>query len=393
MYKEIFKAANDTIKMDEKLKAEIVLAMENEQAKLYRKRSIPFKAVILVMILAVMLIGVVVSASNNNWSEGMSGLFAGRIRQYEWTKVSNVDFNSNNFLSAEEIESLGDDVDILVEHDGLSLRITHLFADYYSLYGIIELTAPDEFVFRTDHKADNGSSFEILPSVLFNIAINNKDSELYSSIRSESYECYVLRDGNDKDNKMTFAFCINLSSTYDNYVTDKDLLNNKTSLFEENMIHIIGISSNCECEECLSACTEINKLLVRNNFDLQLPDSIGSVGDEIHIDNEFKVKADAAFGPVQDLNNASEEDREVTVGGITVTPFSIRYSQSKRADDFYASPVIVFKDGQKLSLLVSEMNVSAESELALISAVFPKPVNLDEIEYVIIGDEKIMIER
>ncbi len=356
MFREIFNEANDTIKMDTKMKSRILDAMEHEQVKKSRRKSFGTRKVILAAAVIILMTGTIVNAYNNNWDEGMDGLFTSRIRQYEWDKVSNINFKSSNFMSSDEIEQLGNDTDIKTECGGVEVQVTRLFADYYSLYGIIEITAPEDIKFREDHKSGSGCSFEICP-VIFNYPDGKKEP-----IVMQAYESYVIKDGDEKDNKISFTFCINTATDYTDKALNDNILNGSLSIFSGNIIQSLIISSNCECPECVETCDKINELLHENNFNLQLPENISSMGDGIYIDN------------------------------IAVTPFSIRYIKNESGDSLNDSLSVVFKNGEIMDIDTDTYAIGDLNE-KLFFTEFPKPVHLENIEYLLIDNQRVDIKK
>lgn len=356
MFREIFNEANDMIKMDNNMKSRILDAMEHEQSGKIRRKTFSTRKVILAAAVIVLLTGTMVSAYNNRWNEGMDGLFTSRIKQYEWDKVSNVNFRGSNFMSDDEIEQLGNDTDIKTECAGVEVNVTRLFSDYYSLYGTIEITAPEEIKFREDHVSESGHSFEICP-VIFDYS-GGKDE----AIAMQTYESYVIKDGDEKDNKISFTFCVSAATDYTDKALNDSISSGTLNLFSGNTIQLLLISSNCECTECETACEKINKLLNENNLNLQLPENISSVGESIHIDN------------------------------IIATPFSIRYINNKPGDDLNNALSVVFKNGERMDL---DMNTYSTGDIneELFFTEFPKPVHLENIDYLLIDNQRVDIKK
>lgn len=391
MYKEKFKIANDKVKMDEQLKETILDNMQSVADKERSHKTIQKKfsvgrmrtaAAVIALMIAVS--GVSIYAINMELGSGLKQFFDDKIKK-SGVKDSNVDLDNDNFLTDIQLENLGESVNLIKENDGMTVKITGLVADNYSLYGTLEIIAPKNIKFSSKHKEDELNAFTIGASIEPEIKIDNKTKNVEFDYDSATWSYYQLADDDEDDNIIKYAFCISTKSFED--VADNSNSNHSVN-FEGKKLTVYDIWSYCECKDCNKVCKKVNKLLDNGNFELKLPDKIAKCREEIRVDKSYKVVADYSW------DEKKKAEYEVEIKNIVITPFSIRYKQiGKTEGTIAAATSIIFEDGTEFKQIdPSELGSSEKENEKVCSGEFSKPINTNNVKAVIIGEKEISIK-
>lgn len=218
MYKEKFNKANDKIKMDEQLKETILDNMQSvaDKERSYKTIQKKFsagrmKTVVAVITLMISVSGISIYAINGELGSGLKQFFDDKVKKSE-VKVSNMDLKNDNFLTDIQLENLGESVNLIKESNGMTVKITGLVADNYSLYGTLEIIAPNNIKFSSKHKEDELNAFTIGASIEPEIKIDNKTKNVKFDYDSATWSYYQLADDDENDNIIKYAFCMSTTS-------------------------------------------------------------------------------------------------------------------------------------------------------------------------------------
>lgn len=391
MYKQDFKDANDTIKMDEHLKKNIVSVMQKEQER-KNYRSFRYGRTVVIMAAAIAVISVItvgaVSLKNNN---GFGNIFskdkAGLLNNNK-TEIAESDVN---FISDGELNEMGQEVSLKGESGDIKYHVTRLLADKYSLYGIIEISYPENIDINKEHDITFGNHFSLTTMLEpWKSDINGK-----LNISETGYNTALLYGQqlptDSKEHYLRYVFGID-TMAYENFnnpgADEEDYFSGK--------LLSVQLSTDCENQNCKEFCAKTVEL--EEMVKIKLPEKIEKIKDSIIFKDKYRVMGDYH---VYNGSDDSEEETlypkysNVNISDIIVTPFSIRYKFEPTKDSSIVLPKIIFKNGETLKAVDYSINSSDEKEnknTCIFGCTLPQPVKLSQIKEIEIGNKRISVK-
>ena len=362
-FKDEYAKANDDIMLDNYTKESIFHSMKKAQNKPcaavhHKKKNV--RAYIAVAAVIVMVLSSISIIAANTWGEDLKEYFNWMNKNYNDYNLydkSTADLNSDNFLSFEQIAEFGKDINVSEEKNNFTVTINKIIFDNASLYAEIDITAPSDINLAVLNSEDD--------SLAINPMLTGDNIAGYTT---SSFENKLKKTGiNDAGQ--------NMWKLYTRFVyyseSSQNVLHNASILF--NGIEAVLPESGNE--------TEI--------LSIMLPNDISSNVYSIKSDNDYLVTAKKNYLVEHDAD-AETDTIETIVNNVVLTPLSISYTQYVEWNDkFIYAPEcrIIFKDGTYLYFNGIDRN--SDNSQALIAHAFPMPINLENVEDVIIGGASI----
>lgn len=361
IFKDEYKKTNDKIILDECSMVNIVNLMKIEQQEqksytttIYHKKK-NIKAYITVAVVMVMVLSSISIFAANVWGQDFKEYFNWISKNYDYYNEY-TDLESENFLTIEQISKLGQDVVASTECNNFNISVKKIINDNAGLYSIIEITTSNDINLSLFIDEDYTEDTLVITPILI--------SDNILGYATSSSDSMIEKVSTDDTGETVWMLYLRYSYVLKN---EQNSLTNLSILFN-------GLGAVTDSEEDL-----LLEIPVSNDV---THDVYSKVSDKSYI--VFATKTYLT----ENADDVDTSKYEIIIEDVKLTPFSISYRQS---DEYIACCKIVFNDGTYLYFdELDRLSVKDKTNgTFMISYLFPKPINLENIDDVIIGGTSI----